>query len=113
MPDADKKRTRFRIALDFLRRLLRRKPAEPPGDPYANVMAPLRRGPKNRSGAAVAEIEDDSYRSFPREHHRLQNPDSVPVISSAAELPRKRAILRSRETCFSAGGPPSDRPMRR
>jgi len=29
------------------------------------VMAPVRRGPTGRSGAAVAEIEDDSYRSFP------------------------------------------------
>jgi hypothetical protein len=36
-----------------------------PGDPYANVPAPVRRGPKGRSGAAVAEIEDDSFRSFP------------------------------------------------
>jgi len=64
MSDAGEKRSRFRIALDFLKRLLGRKPA-PPGDPYAYAMAPLRRGPKGRSGAAVAEIEGDSYRSFP------------------------------------------------
>ena len=50
--------------LDLLKRLLRKKPTQP-GDPYAYVMAPVRRGPKGRSGAAVAEIEDDSYRSFP------------------------------------------------
>jgi hypothetical protein len=50
--------------LDFLGRLMGRKPAAP-GDPYAYVMAPVRRGPKGRSGAAVAEIEDDSFRSFP------------------------------------------------
>jgi hypothetical protein len=64
MSEAGAKRSRFRIALDFLKRLLGKKPA-PPGDPYAYAMAPLRRGPKGRSGAAVAEIEEDSYRSFP------------------------------------------------
>jgi hypothetical protein len=58
------KRSRFRIAFDFLKRLLDKKPA-PPGDPYAYVMAPVRRGPKGRSGAAVAEIEQDSFQSFP------------------------------------------------
>jgi len=37
-----------------------------PGDPYADRMAPLRRGPKGRSGAAaVAEPEEDSFRAFP------------------------------------------------
>ena len=61
----EKKRSRFRILLDSLLRLLGRKPAPPPVDPYAYVMAPVGRGPKNRSGAAVAEIEDDSDRSFP------------------------------------------------
>lgn len=65
MPDAGERRSRFRVALDFLKRLLGKKPTAPPGDPYAYVPAPLRRGPKGRSGAAVAEIEDDSYRSFP------------------------------------------------
>jgi hypothetical protein len=49
---------------DALRRLLGKKPSPPP-DPYAYSMAPLRRGPKGRSGAAVADIEDDSYCSFP------------------------------------------------
>jgi hypothetical protein len=64
MKDAGEKRSRLRAAFEFLKRLLGRKPA-PPGDPYAYAMAPLRRGPKGRSGAAVAEIEEDSYRSFP------------------------------------------------
>ena len=64
MGDASRKRSRVRILMDALRRLLGKKPA-PPGDPYACAMAPLRRGPKGRSGAAVAEIEDDSYESFP------------------------------------------------
>ena len=54
---------RFKAALEFLKRLLRMRPAQP-GDPYAYVMAPVRRGPKGRSGAAVAEIEDDSFRIF-------------------------------------------------
>jgi hypothetical protein len=64
MPDAGEKPSRLKAVLDFLKRLLRKKPA-PPGDPYAYTMAPVRRGPQGRSGAAVAEIEDDSHRSFP------------------------------------------------
>ncbi len=46
-------------------RILGRKPSPPPVDPYAYVTASLHRGPKGRSGAAVADIEDDSYRAFP------------------------------------------------
>lgn len=45
----------------LLRRLferLRRKP-EPPGYPYADKFAPVRRGPKGRSGAAVIDPEED------------------------------------------------------
>ena len=64
MREADEKPSRFRLVVDFLKRLLGKK-AAPPGDPYAYVMAPVRRGPKGRSGTAVAEIEEDSYRSFP------------------------------------------------
>jgi hypothetical protein len=60
----EQKRSRFRIVIDFLKRLLGKKPTQP-GDPYAYVMAPVRRGPKGRSGTAVAEIEDDSFESFP------------------------------------------------
>jgi hypothetical protein len=60
----EQKRSRFRIVLDFLKRLLGKKPTQP-GDPYAYAMAPVRRGPKGRSGAAVADIEDDSFESFP------------------------------------------------
>jgi hypothetical protein len=63
MPDAGEKSSRFKVFLDFLKRLLGIKPA-PPGDPYAYAMARLRRGPKGRSGAAVAEIEDDSFQGF-------------------------------------------------
>ena len=62
---ADEKKSRFRIVLDFVKRLLGQKPTPPPGDPYAYAMAPLRHGPKGRSGAAVAEIEEDSYGNFP------------------------------------------------
>lgn len=64
MSDAGEKRSRMKIIVDFLKRLLGRKPAAP-DDPYAYVMAPVRHGPKGRSGAAVAEIEDDSFESFP------------------------------------------------
>jgi hypothetical protein len=59
MTDGGEKRSRLKVMVDFLKRLLGRKPAAP-GDPHAYVMAPVRRGPKGRSGAAVAEIEDDS-----------------------------------------------------
>jgi hypothetical protein len=65
MSDARENRSKFRVVLDFLKRLLGKKPTAPPGDPYAYSMAPVRRGPKGRSGAAVAEIEEDDYRSFP------------------------------------------------
>lgn len=64
MRDAGEKRSGLKAMLDFLKRLLGRKPAAP-GDPYAYVTAPVRRGPKGRSGAAVAEIEEDSFKSFP------------------------------------------------
>lgn len=59
MPDAGKKRSKMESLVNFLKRLLGGKPAAP-GDPYAYVMAPVRRGPKGRSGAAVAEMEEDS-----------------------------------------------------
>ena len=64
MSGGGEKRSRLKVMADFLKRLLGRKPAAP-GDPYAYVMAPLRRGPKAPSGAAVAEIEDDSYKNYP------------------------------------------------
>ena len=65
----EKKRSRLQMALDFLKRLLSRKPTSPPGDPYAYAMAPVSRGPKGRSGAAVADIEEDSCRSYPPRRH--------------------------------------------
>jgi hypothetical protein len=64
MRESGEKQSRLKLFIDLLKRLLGKKTA-PPGDPYAYVTAPLRRGPKGRSGAAVAEIENDSFRSFP------------------------------------------------
>jgi len=64
MGDAGEKRNRLRELPDSLKRLFGRKPASP-GNPYAYVTAPLHRGPKGRSGAAVAEVEGDSNQSFP------------------------------------------------
>ncbi len=64
MADGGEKRSLMKKVKDSIRRFLRGEQT-PPGDPYAYVTAPLRRGPKGRSGAAVAEIEDDSDRSFP------------------------------------------------
>jgi hypothetical protein len=51
-------------ALSYLRRLLARlkllfRPKPEPEDPYAYVTAPLRRPPQGRSGAAVAELDEE------------------------------------------------------
>ncbi|MFZ0956617.1 MAG: hypothetical protein WAN60_09760 [Candidatus Sulfotelmatobacter sp.] len=59
------KRSLVKRLRDEIRRLLGREPSPPPADPYAYTMAPLRRGPKGRSGAAVAEIEEESFDRFP------------------------------------------------
>jgi hypothetical protein len=64
MGGTERRQSRLQLMIQFLKRLLRRRPGAP-GDPYAYVMAPVRRGPKGRSGAAVADFEDDSFRSFP------------------------------------------------
>jgi hypothetical protein len=63
--DRENKKSLIKRFKDLARRLLGSEPSPPPADPYAYSMAPVRRGPKGRSGAAVAEVEDDSYRSFP------------------------------------------------
>lgn len=47
----------FQRVLESLKRLFRRKPE--PEDPYAYRMAPLRRPPHGRSGAAVAELDEE------------------------------------------------------
>jgi hypothetical protein len=65
MVDGENKKSLMKRFQDLARRILGRKPSPPPAAPYAYRMAPVRRGPKGRSGAAVAEIEDDSHRSFP------------------------------------------------
>lgn len=57
------KESKLKAVMEFLKRLLGKRPAQP-GDPYAYAMAPVRRGPKGRSGAAVVEIDDDLFRSF-------------------------------------------------
>jgi hypothetical protein len=62
---AGEKRSRFRGIMEFLKWLLLGSEPAQPDDPYAHVTAPVRRGPKGRSGAAVAEIEEDSDLSFP------------------------------------------------
>ena len=68
MPSSGKRDSAIRRLLDALRRRFRKKSPPAPEDPFAYQMAPLRRGPSGRSGAAVAEIEEDSYNSFPPRH---------------------------------------------
>jgi hypothetical protein len=53
--------------LQFLKDIWKRIRPKPqaPGDPYADRLVPVRRGPKGRSGAAVAEPGEDSYQAFP------------------------------------------------
>jgi hypothetical protein len=47
---------------NLLHRVLRRKPMAPPqappADPYAERLVPVRKGPKGRSGAAVADPDE-------------------------------------------------------
>jgi len=64
MREARRRRPLLQILREFLRRLLGRKPL-PPGDPYADRLVPVRRGPKGRSGAAVAEPDEDADFYFP------------------------------------------------
>ena len=55
----------FQVLKDLLRRIFRRKPKSP-GDPYAGLLVSVRRGPwGRRSGAAVAEAEEDTFCVFP------------------------------------------------
>ena len=66
MLNASEKPSRIRTFLNSLiRRFRKMQPPQFPGDPAAYRMAPVHRGPKGRSGAAVAEPEDDSFREFP------------------------------------------------
>src|SRR2546429_4471094 len=65
MADPGKERWRLKIVLGALRRLLGKKPTPPPGDPHAYTMAPVRRGPKGRSGAAGGPPQDESLPAYP------------------------------------------------
>jgi len=59
-----KARTSFWQKLKAMLAGLRRRKPEAPGDPHADILAPVRRGPKGRSGAAVAEPEEESDSFF-------------------------------------------------
>ena len=59
MKNRDRRSIRsLRDLLNQLKRIFRRKPAEP-DDPYAYRMAPLRRPPHEGGAAAVAELDED------------------------------------------------------
>jgi hypothetical protein len=62
----EEKTSLIKKLLERIARLLRRKPEPEPEDPYAYRTAPLRRPPRDRRGAAVAELsEEEDDRSFP------------------------------------------------
>jgi len=64
MPENPHRKSRLWALWDRVRRWTKREP-DLPGDPYASRMAPLRRGPKGRSGAAaVAEPEEENRNFF-------------------------------------------------
>jgi hypothetical protein len=65
MPGEKKtRRSLFQALREFLRRITGEK--REPGDPHASRLAPVRRGPNNRSGAAaVAEPDEDEHGFFP------------------------------------------------
>jgi hypothetical protein len=65
MHEASDKRSRTQLVLNFLRQIIDRNPTSPPGDPYSYVTVPLRRGPSSRGGSAVADIDGDSFDTFP------------------------------------------------
>jgi hypothetical protein len=52
--------SRFRRLLNQLRRWWKKKP-DLPADPFANRMAPVRRGPPGRSGAAAVAEPDEEF----------------------------------------------------
>jgi hypothetical protein len=49
----------FQRMLANLKRLFRRSPEPEPEDPHAYRMAPKKRPPRSRSGAAVAELDEE------------------------------------------------------
>ena len=58
-------RSVLRDWIEWVRRWWKKEP-DLPGDPFANRMASIRRGPKGRSGtAAVAEPDEDPGSDFP------------------------------------------------
>ena len=62
-------RFRFRTAFDQVLRWLKRE-LELPAGPFANRMAPIRRGPKDRSGAAAVAEPDEELFTNTREWRR-------------------------------------------
>ncbi|PYX80493.1 MAG: hypothetical protein DMG70_23520 [Acidobacteria bacterium] len=63
-------RSLFPALAEFLRRIAGEK--RDPGDAFANRLAPLRRGPNNRSGAAaVAEPDEEEHGFFPPRSSRF------------------------------------------
>jgi hypothetical protein len=61
----EKARQSFGQTIAGIWRRLRRSKPQPPTDPYADRLVPVRRGPKGRGGAAVAEPEEESDSFFP------------------------------------------------
>ncbi|MGC2476861.1 MAG: hypothetical protein WA485_21175 [Candidatus Sulfotelmatobacter sp.] len=63
------KNSKFRAVLDFLKRLMGKRPAQP-GDPYAYVMAPVRRGPRDGAVRRWPTLKTTPSAAFRREDKR-------------------------------------------
>ncbi len=57
------RRSLFTSLIEGLRRLFGKKPES--GDPYADRLAAIRRGPKGRSGAAAVAEPDEEHEFYP------------------------------------------------
>lgn len=64
MAEIRKRRSLAQILRELWQRIRRRKPPHP-ADPHADRLVPVRRGPKGRSGAAVAEPDEGEEFFFP------------------------------------------------
>ena len=89
MSDAGEKRSRFKVVIDFLKRLLGKKPA-PPGDPYAY-----------RDGSRASRAKRPQRRSRRRDRRRFL-PEFPAAPLSVSIYRRPKAFISRRHLCGRA-----------